>query len=273
MLIFSTIGIFVRYINLPNPVIIFFTSLFGFMVLTGYFAYKRKIKAVLEVKQKTTLMISGVLVALNLLFFYMAYSLTTFANSVLTHYTAPIFAALLAPFYLKERLEKITVLSLVVSFSGLIIITSNSLSFNNPNILGILFGTLSGVFYGLSILVNKRLTNNIESKVIMVYQAFVCLMLMAPFLFLTKFSLSVTSISLLIVYALIVYISASLIYLTGLKRVEAQHAGIIAYAEPIFVFILGFLFFKEIPTIRTYIGGLLILYSGYLILRAESKRT
>ncbi|MDP7179669.1 MAG: DMT family transporter [Candidatus Woesearchaeota archaeon] len=272
MVLFATIGIFVRHIDMPNPVIIFFTSLFASIVLLTYFAIKGRLKGLVDVGHKKTLFVSGILVSFTILLYFMAYSNTTLANAVLTHYTAPIFAALLAPFYLKEKLSKVTIFALAISFAGLIVITSDSLSFGSPDLLGIVYGVFSGLFYGLLILVDKKLLKDIDSKVVLVYQVVIPTFFMAPFLFIFDFSLTAFNLSLILVYVFALIITGTLLYFAGLKHVKAQDAGIISYIEPVTVFIFGFLFFNEIPSIRTYIGGALILYSGYLIIKTESER-
>ena len=55
----------------------------------------------------------------------------------------------------------------------------------------------------------------------------------------------------------------------GIKRVKSQHAGILAYTEPFAATFYAIFFFSEIPSFNTIIGGLLILISGYLIIRRE----
>ena len=80
-----------------------------------------------------------------------------------------------------------------------------------------------------------------------------------------------TSLLLNYLYALLIYLLPTFVYFFALRIIKVQHAAIIAYVEPVAVFLWGFLFFSEIPTIMTYIGGFLIILSGYLILRAEAK--
>ncbi len=76
-----------------------------------------------------------------------------------------------------------------------------------------------------------------------------------------------------LVYSLIISILGVSLYLKDLRQVEAQHAGILAYSEPVIVIMIGILFYSELPTMKLLIGGLMIIFSGYLILSAEAKRT
>src|SRR3989344_7164323 len=117
-LIFGLMGIFVRSLDMPSQVIVFFSFLTPAVVLFFFFLLNGKPLIV----AKRYIWIVAALGAFNILnnfFYFQAYVNTTISNAVLTHYTAPIFVALLAPLVLKERLEKITIAALVISIIGL----------------------------------------------------------------------------------------------------------------------------------------------------------
>ncbi len=194
------------------------------------------------------------------------------ANSVLTHYTAPIFAALLAPVFLKEKLEKVTLISLVTAIIGLFLIASNGLAINSQHMAGIIYGTCSGFFYGMLILISKKLVHFLKPAVILLYQSTFTVIFIAPFISQSAFTIEINQVFMFLVYSLTVNILGVTLYLKGLRHVAAQHAGILAYSEPVIVVIIGILFFRELPSIKLLIGGLMIIYSGYLILKAEAKR-
>ena len=107
MLLFSLIGPFVRWIKWDSKVTILITSVIAFLFLLVYLIYKKELGKVIRSRYKLLMIVSGTLVALNILFYYKAFQTTTLANSVLAHYTAPIFAALFAPIYLKEKLRHV----------------------------------------------------------------------------------------------------------------------------------------------------------------------
>lgn len=273
MFLFSWIGPFVRYIDLPPMVIIFHTSLFTALIIFLYYAWTGKLKALLVKKYLLWLILSALFVFANVYMYYKAYQATTMANAVLTHYTAPIFAALLAPLILKEKLERVTIVSLVISMSGLFLIASTKgIAIGSQHLAGIIYGCLSGLFYGLSILVSKKLVQHYQPFVILFFQCVLTAIIAAPFLKGFAFTMNLESLMLLTGYTFVVCLIGVYLYLRGLVTVEAQHAGILAYSEPVVVVMLGFLFYNEIPTVKTIVGGLLIVLSGCLILRAEAQR-
>ena len=269
MLLYSITGPFVRLVSIEPEKILFFTYLFGIIFLLIYFVFTKQLKKLVVKKERFLLFFIGLLSVLTTFAYYKAYILTTLSNAVLVHYLAPVIAAVSAIVFLKEKLERITVVSLVLSLFGLYLITSPNLVLGNKHLLGIFFAFSSAVGYGLWIVTSKKLVKKLSFEVILFYQGIVSILILLP---LIGFDLSLTlkPFSLLAVYALLIYVLSGFLFLAGIKYVEAQHVGIIAYAEVIFVVLFGFLFFKEIPGISTLIGGLLIIFSGYLVVRSEA---
>lgn len=272
MAIFSMIGPFIRYVQLQPIVIIFYAALFTSTILLSYFLCSKKLKKLFVGRHILLLIVSAFCILGNTYTYFTAYKITTLANSVLTHYTAPIFAAMLAPIFLKEKLEKTTVISLVFASIGLFLIASNGLAINSQHMTGIIYGSLSGFFYGVLILISKKLVSYLDPLVILFYQCATTVFVLFPFISQPFFSINIHQAGMLLVYALVISILGVTLYLKGLRHVEAQHAGILAYSEPIIVVLIGMLFYKEELTLKLLIGGTMIIYSGYLILKAEASR-
>jgi len=268
-LIFGLMGIFVRSLDMPSQVIVFFSFLTPAVVLFFFFLLNGKPLIV----AKRYIWIVAALGAFNILnnfFYFQAYVNTTISNAVLTHYTAPIFVALLAPFILKEKIEKITINALLLSMVGLIFITySNKFSFYTKDFIGIAYGTASGIMYALVIVIVKYLSKYLSIYAINTYQSFTGALILLPFVLKAGFPNTPNSLFLLILFGLVFGVIATLLYFAGVKRIKSQHVGILAYTEPIAATIYALIFFFEIPSLNTIIGGVLILFSGYLIIRRE----
>jgi len=272
MLLFGFIGPFVRWINIPNMVFLFYGGLLAFTILIALFSLKRGLKGLWPAKYKWLLILTSLCVAIQIFTYFEAYKRTTFANTVLLHYTAPIFAALLAPLFLKEKIDRTTILSLMLSFSGVyLIFFQTGFSLTSADTSGVILALISGLFYGISIITNKKLMTIFKPLTIMVYQ-YGAFILWIPFIKANEYLIPQKAAVLTVIYILFISLLPSFIYLTGLKYVKGQHIGVIAYIEVIVVIIYGYLFFKEVPSLFTLVGGILILFSGYMVLRAEAKR-
>lgn len=272
MVFFSMIGPFVRWINLPATVMIFYYSLFVVIFYLIYFFIKKDFRKLKLKKMRFLVFLSALFLIVNLFGYIKAYSLTTLANAVFTHYTAPIFALVVAVFYLKEKLERISIVAIAISSIGLFLIAYKELAFTSQHIMGISFGVLSGLGYGVLINLNKKIVGNVPISTIIFYQTLIPMLILSPSLVLVEYTLSFNKVILLLIYAPFLIIIPAIMYLQGIKHVKAQHAGIIAYTEPVFVVLIGIFLFSEIPSVNTLIGGLLILVSGYLIIRKGAKK-
>jgi drug/metabolite transporter (DMT)-like permease len=63
---------------------------------------------------------------------------------------------------------------------------------------------------------------------------------------------------------------APLLYFSALRQVMAQHAAVLGYIEPLAAVPLAFLFLSEFPPATTICGGILILFSGYIVIGASA---
>ncbi|MBW2974933.1 DMT family transporter [Candidatus Woesearchaeota archaeon] len=271
MVLFGLVGTFVRLINIRPALLIFASTLLITIVLLIYYIISRRVKELLGKKLMWLYVLTGLFLIGNLYSYLKAYALTTFANSVFSHYMAPVIAALSAPLIVDEKIEKVTIKALVISVMGLILISYSNLSFGSMHLKGIMFGLVSAIFYGLSINIVKRLLNNDATALsILFYQSLIPCIVMVPFLGIGSFIVIKEKITLIASYTLFATFVPTLMFLSGVRHVKAQHTGILAYSEVISAILFGFLLFKEVPSLMTIIGGALILFSGYLIIRVQS---
>lgn len=272
MLLFGFIGPLVRLADISTFVFLFYSGLLGFVILIGFVLFKKRTTEVWPKKYKWLLILNTLFVAIQIFTYFEAYKRTTLANSVLLHYTAPIFAALFAPLFLKERIDRITIPSLILSFSGVyLIFFQTGFSLASADTMGIILALISGIAYGVCIISNKKLMMVFKPLTLMLYQ-YGGFILWIPFIKANEYLIPQRAAVLAVVYILFVSLLPTFIYLTGLKYVKGQHIGIIAYVEVIAVIVYGYLFFNEIPSKLILVGGALILISGYMVLRAEAKR-
>lgn len=272
MFLFGFIGPLVRLINIPSPVLLFYSGLFGFLILTGIVLFKKNIRELWPSKYKWLLILTTIFVAIQIFAYFEAYRRTTFANAVLLHYTAPIFAALLAPVFLREKIDRVTIPSLILSFAGVYLIFFQAgFSLDSENAVGVIFALISGVFYSICIICQKKLRMVFKQLTIMVYQ-YGGFILWIPLIKANEYAISQKTAALAVVYILFASLLPTFIYLTGFKYVKGQHIGIISYSEVIAVILYGYFFFNETPSLLTLIGGLFIIISGYIVIRSEAKR-
>jgi drug/metabolite transporter (DMT)-like permease len=273
MLIWSTWGLMIRWLALPPVVVLFYTALVAGIA----------VPIVLRVRGELEL--EGVMAAWplfavltlasivnNVTYFYSLFH-TTVTNAVFTHYTAPIFVAVLAPFIIAEKLQKITVISLPLAVSGMLMIalSSGGLRLGGTHARGILAGTVSGIAYAILIIVSRKLSRMMMHRKAVIVLLWLTAAATAPAAFVIEHHLSWMSVVILLTGGLVHSTIAPLLYFSALRLVMAQHAAVLGYIEPLAAVPLAFLLLGEVPSLSSLGGGFLILVSGYLVIRAATQ--
>jgi drug/metabolite transporter (DMT)-like permease len=278
ILIWSSLGIFVRKIELPNQCIIFYSStvagLLQFILLTSTGLLRKANRAGSDRRSAVFLVLGPLCFIANALLFYFAFRHTTIANAVLTHYTAPVFVAVLAPLLLKEKIHKTAWLAIMLSSFGLwLILSGKSVETDmfryDREHLGIIAGALSGLAYALLILVIRRIAPLYSSLFITFIQNGIVVIVLLPFVLSVPVPLQY--LPYLLTMGVVHSTIAPLLYVQGFKSVKANEAAILGYFEPIGATLLALIFFREVPGIQALIGGAMILYSGYMILMRRGE--
>jgi drug/metabolite transporter (DMT)-like permease len=274
MLIWSTWGLLIRWLGLPPAVVLFYTSLVGGVLVPLVLKLRGDFPR--EIFSLKSWHLFGVLalasIVNNITYFY-ALAHTTVSNAVFTHYTAPVIVAALAPLLIAEDLQRVTLISLPIAMTGMALIVMSSGGFNldSVHLPGILAGTASGVAYALMIIITRRLgTMQLHQKAIIAL-LWLTVIATAPMAIAADRTLTLKMIALLLVTGVLHSTAASLMYFSALRRVLAQHAAILGYIEPLAAIPLAFFFLSEKPAVVALLGGLLILFSGYLVVRTRAR--
>jgi drug/metabolite transporter (DMT)-like permease len=270
--LWSSISIIIRFSGMPVSILIFFSCLIS-STLTGiYFLSKKRRPSLPGIRPMLTLLVLGPVSLINTFSFYFAYKNTSVANAVLTHYTAPIFVALLAPLFLKERLSIKSVMSVVAATAGLWIMLGASaeqflglLSAGDNNTSGIMAGLMSGLAYGVLIVMLRFLAPSFDAILMTFFQNAIIVLILLPFVEIPADVLSAWWA--FAVMGIVHSTIAPVLYFRGMKDVTAYTAAILGYLEPVCVILLGMIFLNEAVGIATIAGGLLILLSGYFTLK------
>lgn len=265
-IIWGSNGVIVNLVPYNAYVIAFFRVLFASLALLPVVLSTRKSEVISAARTWKIMLPLGLLLALGWALLFYSMKLIAIANAVLLNYTAPIFVALLAPLFLKEKLEKSTLLALAVSMAGIVVISyQHNLQISNLSSLGVILGLLAGLAYAGYIIASKRALFSFSSQVVAFYSYLVASVFLFPFVIGTNFSADLTSWILLLILGVFNTGFAVTLYLKGLGMVKAQKAVVLTYLEPTSAVVFGFLFLVQQPTPLMLVGGFLILIAGYIV--------
>lgn len=268
MLIFGTIGLFVKNIELSSSEIALTRGFIGgvTLILATIF-FKKKISFEAIKNNLYLLIFSGLAVGLNWIFLFQGYKYTSISNATLSYYFAPVFVTILAPFILKEKLTLSKFLCVLMALVGMFCIVGVDGINGGSDLIGIAYGLLAAGFYASVILMNKFL-KGIDSIEITVIQLISATITLLPYVLYVEGLgiLSVPSVS--IPYILILGIVhtgiAYLLYFSSLQGLKGQTIAVLSYIDPVFAIIISAVILKEQLGLLQIIGGILILGSSFL---------
>lgn len=274
ILIWSSLGIFVRNIEMPIVGMVFYpaaiSSVLQLILLSATGTLKKSFRFNSRTHKIFLFAVVPLCTVANTSLFFYAFTHTSIANAVLSHYTAPIFVALLAPFFLREKNHKTIWMSILLSSIGLWLMlwmpsSGNVIPMSSSERMGIIAGACSGVAYALLILLMRVLAPFYMSLLITCIQNSVAAFILFPFI--TDISVSTQTLPYLFILGIFHSTIAPILYVQGFKSVKANEGAILGYLEPVGAAVLAFIFLSEVPGITALFGGSLILFSGYLIIR------
>lgn len=271
--IWGSLGTIIRFIHLPTLVMVFYRVAFAAIVILVYIAVRRKTEVLAVGKQLYWIIVMGILLTINWTAFFFSVKLTSVANAVLITYTAPILVAILAPLILKEKLEKITVVSLLISLAGAALIASPSVTgLSKSALAGTLWAVVSAITYAILVIISKPLADKVNPLAIIFYEELTGAIILSPALIIYKFSIDPLTLFILFVMGAFNTAFAAALYLDGLRDVKAQQVGIFTYLDPASAVVFAAIFLGEIPSLTTILGGLLIIASGLLLVIVTRQR-
>ncbi|HEY6011626.1 MAG TPA: EamA family transporter [Nitrospirota bacterium] len=272
MLIWSTWGVLIRWIALPPVVVLFYTSLVASFTVPLFLKTRGEFDLTgIKDAWWPFALLAFSSITNNVTYFY-SLGHTTVSNAVFTHYTAPLFVAVFAPLLIAEPLQKVTLVSLPVAVAGMvmIVLSSGGLRIGGEDAAGIVSGTVSGIAYAFIIIFSRKMSRMLLHHKAIVVLLWVTTIVTAPAAMLMDYHIDVRTGALLLTTGLFHSTTAPLLYFHALRNVIAQHAAILGYMEPLAAIPLAFLVLSERPATGALFGGALILFSGYLVIRART---
>lgn len=261
------VGILVRWVNLPGkePVVVFWRELIGAVTLIIVVIATRRWDDLKVPRMRWLLLASSCVLAVHWTLLFKAYNRLPVSDAVFLVYLAPVLVAVLAPFLLKEKLEKSTIAALAISLAGMAIISFGGGSGHHLDGLGVVYALLAAVLFAFLILILKKLREGLPTLTISLYGIVIGTLVLLPFAASGGYHVTGKGWASIAVLGVILVAFTSIIYVHAARGVKAQHIGILAYLEPVSATLLAGIFLSEHPGWNGLVGGLMIIGAGVLV--------
>jgi drug/metabolite transporter, DME family len=247
-LVWSTGGLFIKLISFNAMQLSFFRC--SIAAITFGIIFRKRILLINKFS-----ILNSLIYAMVLITFVIATKTTTAANAIFLQATAPIYVLIFEPLIAKTKYERINIITVGVCILGMLLFFVGKLE--PGHLEGNIIALISGVGFAALFLGMKKIYSQYQQSSIFWGNILVTLICI-PFLF----SLEVMPFSDLWMVSFLGVFQIAFAYAffaSGLKRIYAVEASIIAMVEPVFNPVWVFLGYGETPSITAIIGGLIIL--------------
>jgi drug/metabolite transporter (DMT)-like permease len=262
--LWSVAGLFIKILDWNPFLIAGMRSLIAFFFLLGLIRTVR-------LTWSWPLLWAALANAATMLLFVAANKTTTAANAILLQYLAPVFTAILSVVILKENLRREQLLALILAPIGMLLLFMDRLSAGQ--LFGNLLALLSAVTFSLMFIFTRMQKKGNPLQSLMAAHAVTAVIALSVALFLPLPRFTATSLGSILVLGVLQIGLASVFFSYGIKRVTAVSANLIALIEPVFNPVWVYLVLGEAPTMRTLLGGTVIIGSVTVATLVSGWRT
>jgi drug/metabolite transporter (DMT)-like permease len=277
MVVFGTIGLFVRNIAMPSSVIAFIRGAVGTAFLVIFCLLTGKKFSFDKVKEKLLILcLSGAAIGINWIFLFEAYRYTTVATATLCYYMAPVFVIVMSSVIYKEKLTVKQICSTLAALAGMVFVSGVAETGieNITEMKGVILGVLAAVFYSSVVLMNKSL-GSVPAYDKTIVQLFGAAAVILPYCIATvkvsDVSFDKKSVIMLAIVSIVHTGIAYTAYFGSMKNLQSQTIAIMSYIDPIVAIALSAVVLKEKMSVLSIVGAAMIL-SATLLSEINLKR-
>jgi drug/metabolite transporter (DMT)-like permease len=273
IVVVSFAAILIRLANVPTAVIAAYRLALSSVIIFPFFMWKGR-RDRLTGRQIGLCSLAGLFLSLHFLFWIESLKLTTVASSVVLVTTSPVFAAVFAWIFLRERVGRRTVLAAFLCIAGSLVIGWRGLEMGAGAARGNAYALLGAAAFGAQFVVARsaRRTMGFLPYVFAAYTASALILVAVAVVGGYAFTgLGRANYLWLFLLALGPQVFGHSSLNWALKYLPAPKVAISILGEPVGSAILAWVFFSEIPGYGLFAGGALILYGVYLALTERGE--
>lgn len=204
----------------------------------------------------------------GVVFYFYAINNLIMADAAMLNKLSPFFVTIFACIFLKEKLNKIQIPSLIIVFIGAMLIIKPEFSFE---VLPAGAGLLSAICAGAAYTIVRSLKNKENPSTIVFYFSFVSVIVMIP-LTIMNFQMPM-GMQWVYLIGTGVFAAMGQYGLTfAYKYAPASEVSIYNYTTIIFAAIMGFLVWGELPDWLSLLGSILIIVTAVVAFIYQNKR-
>lgn len=267
VVIYGTIGLFLRYVSLPSDMVALCRGAIGSLFILLYMKLRRTGMDLTAVRKNLRwLILSGIFLGLNWVFLFAAYTLTTIAVASLCNYMAPMILILVSPVLLREKLDRRKLPCVAAALAGIILISGvPGGSAGNPS--GILTGLAAALCFVALVICNRKI-RGISAYDKAVIQLAVSALTILPYSWIhaqgNVFHTDTQSVLIILLLGVVHTGAAYCLYFSALGSLPVQTIAVLGYLEPVVSVLCSAFLLREPIGVSGWTGAFLILSAAVI---------
>ena len=254
-------GIIVKSFEGANLWQILFWRQFFFILIVAFYLFLVYKKNFFKICYKSGIpgIFAGIFLGAGFASYVFAMYHTTVANTLFIITTETIFLALFGYFFLKEKINLITFISIILGMSGVLIILGSSLSIQtSEQFIGNIVAFIMPISFAVLVIIIRK-----YPKVDMVPAQFTAGVAAAiiGFLIAGQLSMSIYDLFLALLAGFFQIGFGFILITVGSQTTPAAIVGVMMLTESVFGPLWAWMFINEVPPTTVIIGGCIIIFS------------
>jgi len=259
----------------PLPTAFYRVAIASAILAIPAFPRLRKSFKRISAADRLIMLSSGVALGLHFAVWITSLYYTTVSNSTILVATQPVFVLAMEALSGQEKIEPRAVIGIALSLAGMAIISGGDINLGREYIIGDLLALAGAFLAGVYLFIGRKIRARIDnfSYILPVYSvSAVTLFVICMISGVDMINYPAKAWIFFILLALIPTVIGHSLYNWLLEYVPAHKVATTILGEPIGATILAIFFLDQIPGWWTVIGGCLILFGIYIVLRKQRPK-
>lgn len=208
--------------------------------------------------------------------YYISMQMTSISTAVVLMYMAPVYVMIWSVLFFGERFSRLKLVSVISMLIGCCLVSGivGGLKFD---VVGLLFGVLSGISYGAYNILTKIAMRKQCHPMSTTFYSFVVMSIIALAVSRPRETASIvagepmTLVPSVLALGLVTYVFPYLLYTLAMKELPAGTASALGIVEPMAATVFSVVIFHEALSLHSGAGIILILLAVFLLGKAEDK--
>jgi drug/metabolite transporter (DMT)-like permease len=265
------IAILVSAVDLDATVLVFYRLALAAITIGAIAVASRRRTLIRPGPSWKGLAAVGLVLAAHWSLYFLTIKLSSVAVAVVTVYTAPLFIAAVAPFFLPESWSPVALAALVPACAGIVLIAVAGNDGGHVRPAAIASGLGAGALYAVLVIYGKRLRLQLNPVTFAFWAYLIAAVASAPLLAASAQVApnSWREVGALLLLGVVFTGISGVLYVTLLGHVTAQAIGVLAFVEPVSAALLAWAILGQSLGAAVLIGGALVLLAGTVVVIRE----